>query len=116
MKSTDAVRFAEALIAVGEMYDKPVSNSLARLYFDDLADYDIEHVLSAMSAHRKDADRGRFFPKVADLIHQMKSVPRVTRETSMHPAWIAERNEASDRRLSGPKGVTALVEKIGRKA
>ena len=71
MKSQDAVNFAQALIAVGEMYDKPVSNSLARLYFDDLSQHSIESVLAALAAHRKDPDRGRFFPKVADLMSKM---------------------------------------------
>jgi hypothetical protein len=107
---------ARELLACGSIYNRAATKELVEIYADCLAAYSPEQITTAFRSHIADPDRGQFFPKPADLIAQLKAVPRVTRETSMHPAWIAERNEASDRRLSGPKGVTALVEKIGRKA
>ena len=72
MKSADAARFAQALAAMGEMYDKPVSNTFAKLYFEDLAEYEADDVLRAMSLHRRDPDRGRFFPTPADMEYQLR--------------------------------------------
>lgn len=72
MDQRDKGRFAQALVAMGEMYDKDVSQALAAMYFDDLTPYSVDQVLEAMTAHRKDGNRGRFFPKVADLIAKLQ--------------------------------------------
>lgn len=72
MDQRDKGRFAQALIAMGEMYDKDVSQALAAMYFDDLALHSVDQVLEAMTAHRKDPGRGRFFPKVADLVAKLQ--------------------------------------------
>jgi hypothetical protein len=72
MEQRDKGRFAQALVAMGEMFDKDVSQALAVMYFDDLAPYSIDQVLGAMTAHRKDAARGRWFPKVADLVAKLQ--------------------------------------------
>ncbi len=90
MQEFDKKRFAEALIAMGESYDREISQAFARMYFDDLKDYPINRVLEAFSEHRRDRDRGRFFPKVSDIIDKLE--PRnVTYATSNHPALVAER-------------------------
>ena len=71
MDAEDRLKFAESLIAIGELYDRAVSASLAEMYFGDLAEYPLAAVLQAFQAHRKDPDRGRFFPKIADLISKL---------------------------------------------
>lgn len=72
MDANDKRIFADALIAMAEVYGKEITASLAMLYFDDLSEYPLAQVLSAFSAHRKDRDRGRWFPKVADLIDKLE--------------------------------------------
>lgn len=71
METNDKRVFAEALIGMGEVYDRKITPALASVYFDDLAEFDLQEVLSAFTAHRKDPERGRFFPKVADLIDKL---------------------------------------------
>lgn len=83
MEPTDKPKFAQALIGMGEVYDRTISPAAAGIYFDDLKDYPLADVLAAFSAHRKDPDRGRFFPKVADLIAKLD----VTDEQAALVAW-----------------------------
>jgi hypothetical protein len=106
---------ARELLACGSIYNRAATKELVEIYADCLAAYSPEQVTKAFRSHIADPDRGQFFPKPADLIAQLKTVPRVSRETSMHPAWIAERREESDRRLTGPQGVAGLVAKIGER-
>lgn len=87
MEQRDKPRFAEALAGMGEMYDKTVTTSLASMYFADLAEHSIDAVLGAMAAHRKDPDRGRFFPRVADVIHQINAARLNASEAAML-AWV----------------------------
>jgi hypothetical protein len=91
MDQPDKFRFAQALIAMGEMYGKELTAPMTQMYFDDLSEFSLEKVLAAMTAHRKDSDRGRWFPKVADLIDKLET-KNVTYKTSRHPALMAERS------------------------
>lgn len=92
------------------MYGKEISPALAEMYFNDLSDFSIEAIQAAMSAHRKDSDRGRWFPKVADLIDKLET-KRVTYETSNHPSLVAERSKAVAVRSEG-RGLT-IWERMG---
>lgn len=83
METSDKRIFAENLIGMGEVYDRKISPAAAAIYFDDLKDYPLADVLAAFSAHRKDSDRGRFFPKVADLLDKLQAT---TEQTAML-AW-----------------------------
>jgi hypothetical protein len=83
MDAKDRLQFAESLIAMGELYDRDVSTSLAEMYFADLAEFPLSDVLVAFRAHKKDPERGRFFPKVADLMDKL----RVSHEEAALVAW-----------------------------
>lgn len=65
MIEQDRERFAEALIGVGEVYDKEITEAKARIYFLALVDFDIEIVVRAMFQACKTY---RFFPKPVELI------------------------------------------------
>lgn len=65
---SDKARFSALMDDLGLIYDKDVSVTLKKLYWDDLGHFPIEVIESAMQAHRRDRDRGRFFPKPADLM------------------------------------------------
>ena len=103
MQKSESPRLAMLLTAMGEMYGKEISPALAEMYFSDLSEFSIEAIEAAMTAHRKDSDRGRFFPKVADLIDKLE-LKRVAYETSKHPALVAERNAQNALRLVRSKG------------
>lgn len=87
METNDRQQFAEALVATGEVYGRKVSSSLAEIYFADLSGYSIDQVLGALTAHRKDATRGQYFPKPADLIHQLERITGHDAEADAALAW-----------------------------
>lgn len=68
MSKPDKQRFSELLDDLGLIYDKEVSVNLKRLYWEDLGGFPIATIEAACQAHRRDRDRGRFFPKPADLL------------------------------------------------
>lgn len=72
MVDADRKRFAMLLAGASELYDRAVSESLATMYFDALVMYDIVDLEAAFTAHARDPDRGRFFPKIADLIDKLE--------------------------------------------
>jgi len=71
MSKPDKQRFSELLDDLGAIYDKEVSVNLKRLYWEDLGQYPIAAIEAACQAHRRDRDRGRFFPKPADLLARL---------------------------------------------
>jgi len=71
MRSEDFGAFATEMAHMSELYQKPMSEAMIALYFDDLAAYEIEAVISGLHAHRVDPDRGRFFPKPADIVEKI---------------------------------------------
>ena len=71
MSKPDKQRFAELLDDLGLIYDREVSVGLKRLYWEDLGAYPIAAIEAACQAHRRDTDRGRYFPKPADLLARL---------------------------------------------
>lgn len=71
MIKSDKVEFARAFTACYMAFDKEPNEDQMRVYFDLLSDHKVDDVCLAFRKHIKDPDRGRFFPKVADLIYQI---------------------------------------------
>lgn len=71
MNNADKKQFAENFMLTCLAYDKAFKPELANLFLADLAEFDINQVVHAMTAHRKEPDRGRFFPSIADIIFQI---------------------------------------------
>lgn len=55
------------LTVTAEYYGKAVSTAALRLMVEDLAPHSIESIDRALVMHRRDPERGRFFPLTADL-------------------------------------------------
>ena len=72
MRSDDFGIFAMEMAKMSELYQKPMSEAMIALYFDDLAAYAIAAVIAGLRAHRLDPDRGRFFPKPADVVQKVQ--------------------------------------------
>lgn len=81
MSNLDKKEFAEAFSATCLAYEKAFSPELAKLYMLDLAEYSTESVKRAFSRHRKDPERGRFFPKVADIVYQIEGTQKQKSES-----------------------------------
>ena len=89
MEMTDKIRFAQALVATAELYGKEISKGLAELYFQDLAAYPIDDVLTALTRHRRDPTRGQYWPKPADLIRQLDGDPESRAMQAWTTVWQA---------------------------
>ncbi|MDO8531200.1 MAG: DUF6475 domain-containing protein [Dehalococcoidia bacterium] len=75
MTADDLDRFTKELTRLSELYDKPMTESLQALYFEALQGYEIASVVAAMRAHVVQPERGRWFPKPADLISLLDGAP-----------------------------------------
>lgn len=69
MTEDDKRDFLKALIAIGAIYDQSQEQvrDKSPIYWAALNHRSIDDVRSALNAHVRDADRGRFFPKPADI-------------------------------------------------
>jgi len=76
MNKQDKQQFADGYALTCLAYEKKFNPEQAQLYFGDLSEYDVNQVVSAMTSHRKDQDRGRFFPTIADLIFQINKASK----------------------------------------
>lgn len=74
---------AVALTMAAEYYRQVVPPLTLRTMVDDLAEFGIEDIKRALVLHRKDPERGRFFPLTADLTPYLSSTP----EDSARAAW-----------------------------
>ena len=68
--------FADAFAACCITYDQQFSVEKARVYMELLGGYSGDDISLAFRQHMKDPDRGRFFPKPADIIHQINAQAR----------------------------------------
>ena len=68
MNNSDKNDFAELMVGNGEMFNKSISTSLMKIYFDTLKDYSIEDIRIGFSKHSLDSKHGSFFPKTADIV------------------------------------------------
>lgn len=67
MQKSEIERFAKAMTALGEIYNKPVTEILVDLYWDALKKYDFQAVGSAFKKYYTGED-STFFPKPGQLI------------------------------------------------
>ena len=68
MKADDLRRFSAEMMALSELYNRDMSETLLELYFEALRQYPIQEIVGAVRVHIKHRDQGQFFPKPADLI------------------------------------------------
>lgn len=71
MRETDIPRFSEVMIGLSEVYGRKFTEAAMDIYFNAFGQYDVETVISAISAHVKSPDNGQFFPKPADIIRMI---------------------------------------------
>lgn len=71
MQDADRQQFAKLLTATFEVYQAHLTPDAIGVWWSALQRYPLEAVRSGLSAHVTDAQRGRFAPKPADVIHQL---------------------------------------------
>src|SRR5260364_218530 len=70
MSENDFDVFAVLLDAAYALYGKALPAEAKAAYFESLKDWPMETVRAALNAHVREAQRGQFAPKPADLIAQ----------------------------------------------
>lgn len=86
MDNSNKPEFAKVFYAMGEFYDKKVSEELLFMYFDDLIELTIEEVKHGAKAHRQDPKHGAFFPKPADILRHLQT-GKLSPEEQAEVAW-----------------------------
>ena len=61
-------KFAVLMKSLCALYSRELTTDVVRMYWEDLNEFTWEQVDAMAKAHRRDPDRGRFFPKPADLL------------------------------------------------
>lgn len=77
-------KFSNFLLAIGDMFDRKVSETQVMLYFQTLRDLDFNEIQEAVKRHCQDPKRGHFFPLPADIIAK---IPR--KNVSALSAWAS---------------------------
>jgi len=68
MRDQDKKRFVELMVGTAELYGKAMSDALLQIYWNALAQYEIQDVEQALSRHALNPDGGQFMPKPADIV------------------------------------------------
>lgn len=88
MNQNDRTDFAKCFAATCLVYDVSPSTEKANAYFSLLGKFSIEQVLTAFAKHPLDPDRGRFFPKPADIVYQMQGTEKQALELMENKAEV----------------------------
>lgn len=90
MNQQDAAAFFELLDLTYDMIGvgvaKVISPAAKAMFFQDLERYPLDLIAAALAAHRGDPERGKFTPKVADIVYQIERRRRVS-WLSADEAW-----------------------------
>lgn len=73
MKKEDKKEFGKILVVTGEIYDKQITASLIKVYFEVLKDYTLDELKRALELHIKDREEGKFFPRPSNFINQIEA-------------------------------------------
>ena len=84
MTDADKIAFANVMSATAEVYNEKLTKTKIKMYFACLISLPIEAVATAFEKHMTDTDRGRFFPKPADLLMQARG----SDEEQAFGAWV----------------------------
>lgn len=87
MNQNDYDQFGGLLESVAELYGRSVKPMQTAMYFRALADFPLESVQSALDAHAKCPERGRFFPLPADLLAKLETAAAIDGRPSPEEAW-----------------------------
>ena len=87
MNDQDKNEFKALMVETCAEYGKE-SGPLLKPYWRKLSPImDLDTMRGAIDAHTLDADRGRFFPKVADIIHQIEKASPGDNRPDADEAW-----------------------------
>ena len=68
--------FKSIMTSMEIYYNRDISMEIGRMYWEDLQTFSDDELDAMVRAHRRDPDKGQFFPKTADLIAKATKGPR----------------------------------------
>lgn len=87
MNECDKTEFKQLMEEICAEYDREFKPLLDPYWRKLSPIMDIETLRGAIDAHSMDSDRGRFFPKVADIMHQIEKVSQGDDRPDADEAW-----------------------------
>jgi len=72
---TDRQRIVQALTAMYAYYERELSDFALRIWMEDLEGFSADVVCAALTAHRRDTERGQWLPKSADVLRKINGDP-----------------------------------------
>lgn len=74
MIQNDLQQFAKIMTVLGELYSKPITETLVEIYWRILQKYSIQSIQGAVNVYLNHEEEGRFMPKPADIIRHINEV------------------------------------------
>lgn len=87
MNQSDYEQFGDLLGCMAELYGRTIKPMQTAMYFRSLDGHSLAAVQSAMDAHAKCPDRGRFWPLPADLLAKLETAAAIDGRPSPEEAW-----------------------------
>lgn len=69
---TDRERLLQTIAATYAYYERELSEFVLQVWLDDLNGHPVDAVCAAFVRHRRDAQRGQWLPKTADILRQIE--------------------------------------------
>ncbi len=86
MDNSDQNKFKEILLAVTSTYDKPLNETVIKIWWNVFKPYSINDFEDAVSKHFRDPDEGMFMPKPANISKHLKA-DEIDVEAKAEIAW-----------------------------
>lgn len=87
MNASDRKPFIASLVGLADYYRQPLPEAALNVYWTALQRYPFAQVEAAMQAHISDAERGKWMPKVADIVAQIQAATPDDGHPSPDEAW-----------------------------
>ena len=114
MNQKDKIEFGKCFAASCMVYDLSPNMEKANIYFSLLINYSIADIIKAFAAHPLETDRGRFFPKPADIVFQIDGsakqiADKVDQSADLHWSKIVQFSaNGVNPNLNQPEALSAL--------
>lgn len=87
MRESDKKAFAALLTDVANYYDRKLTASTMRIYWQGLEDVPMESLRLALSVHAKDPVAGSFMPKISDINRALQALQSDDGHPGAEEAW-----------------------------
>jgi hypothetical protein len=75
MQTSERSSFAETMNAISEYYDHVFSDPVIAMWWEALKPYSAKQFSSAVAAHMRHSQFGRFAPRIADIVREIEGTP-----------------------------------------